>query len=81
MNPYAQAIAGQTEWARNHGLQLLGSRGYGGRKAYTTSFDDNSSQPLDDQTRADLEDGAGGNWQERRADLPGCNLFNAYPCL
>lgn len=60
MNPRDQIIAKQIEWAKNNGLQLTGSHGHRGSKVYTTIVEDNLFQSLNNQTRANLENGDGG---------------------
>jgi len=60
MNAYNLIISKQIEWAKNKGLQLVGSRRDRGRKVYTTSIGDNLFQPLNEKTREDLENGDGG---------------------
>ena len=60
MNAYDQIISKQIEWAKNKGLQLVGSCGHRGRKVYTTSIEDNLFQPLNEKTRENLENGDGG---------------------
>lgn len=60
MNATQQIIAKQVEWAQNKGFGLVGSRGNRGRKVYTTKLHDNLFQPLNTQTRIELEEGDGG---------------------
>ena len=67
MNAYDQIISKQIEWAKNEGLQLIGSRGQRGRKVYTTSIEDSLFQPLNKQTREDLEKGDGGELSGTKA--------------
>ena len=57
MNAYNQIISKQIEWAKNKGLQLVGSGGHRGRKVYTASIEDNLFQPLNEKTRENLENG------------------------
>ena len=59
MNASEQIIAKQIEWAKNKGLQLVGSRENRGRKAYTMSIADNLFQPLNEKSKIELEDGDG----------------------
>lgn len=68
MNATEQIIVKQLEWAHNKGLGLIGSRGNRGRKVYTTKLQDNLLQPLNMQTRIELEKGDGGelNGTEKR---------------
>ena len=60
MNPSDYIISRQVEWARNRGLELIGSQGQKGRKVYTTSLDHNLLQPLHEQTRQNISNGDGG---------------------
>ena len=60
MNGYQYILAKQTEWARNRGLDLIGSKENRGRAAYTTSLDSNLFQPLLPEVRASFSAGDGG---------------------
>jgi hypothetical protein len=60
MNALEQIISKQIEWAKNKGLNLIGSQGARGRKVYTTKLQENLFQPLTTQARKDLEGGDGG---------------------
>lgn len=46
MNGYQYILAKQTEWAKNRGLELIGSRIKRGRLMYTSKLNDNLFQPL-----------------------------------
>lgn len=46
MNGYQYILAKQTEWAKNRGLDLIGSKIDHGRPTYTTNIDNNLFQPL-----------------------------------
>jgi hypothetical protein len=46
MNGYQYILAKQTEWAKNRGLNLIGSKESRGRASYTTHRDYNLFQPL-----------------------------------
>ncbi len=59
MNPSEHIIVKQIEWAKNHNINLIGSRGPRGRKVYTTSVVENLFQPLNQQTREELIKGDG----------------------
>jgi hypothetical protein len=59
MNTSEQIIAKQVEWAKNKGLQLVGSAGDRGRKVYTTKITDNLFLPLNEKSRKELEGGDG----------------------
>jgi hypothetical protein len=60
MNAFEQIISKQIEWAKNKGLQLVGSAGDRGRRVYTTSIADNLFKPLNEKTKKELEGGDGG---------------------
>ena len=59
MNGYQYILAKQTEWAKNRGLHLIGSKMNRGRPTYTINVDYNLFQPLlpDVQTSFEVGDG------------------------
>jgi len=59
MNGYQSILTKQTEWAKNNGLALIGSKGARGFPAYTTRLEDNLFQPLLPAVRAAFEAGDG----------------------
>jgi hypothetical protein len=59
MNGYQYILAKQTEWAKNHGLDLIGSKVNRGRPAYTINLDYNLFQPLLPDVRTAFEIGDG----------------------
>ncbi len=59
MKAYEQILAKQTEWARNNGIDLIGSKGDRGRPAYTRSLDDNLYKPLNPRTEKSFREGDG----------------------
>jgi hypothetical protein len=59
MNAFNLLISKQSEWAKNKNLQLVGSLGPRGRKVYTRSIEENLFQPLNKQTKENLEHGDG----------------------
>lgn len=65
MNASEQIIAKQIEWAKNKGLQLIGSAGDRGRKVYTTKIADNLFQPLNDKSEKELDGGDGGELKSK----------------
>jgi hypothetical protein len=69
MNGYQYILAKQTEWARNRGLDLIGSEENRGRPSYTTKLDYNLFQPLLPQVRASFSAGDGGELES--SGLPG----------
>lgn len=60
MNAYEYIIAKQVQWARNNGLDLIGSKGDRGRLAYTTKLEDNLFESLEPNTQISFERGDGG---------------------
>ena len=46
MNGYQYILAKQTEWAKNQGIDLIGSKIDRGRPTYTINLDHNLFQPL-----------------------------------
>jgi hypothetical protein len=59
MNGYQYILAKQTEWAKNYGLDLIGSKVNRGRLSYTKKLDDNLFQPLLSDVRKTFEKGDG----------------------
>lgn len=60
MNGYQYILAKQTEWAKNQGLDLIGSKIHRGRLTYTTDLDHNLFQPLLPDLRTTFAAGDGG---------------------
>lgn len=46
MRAYEYIFSKQTQWALNHGIQLVGSKGRRGRPAYTSDLNQNLFEPL-----------------------------------
>lgn len=59
MNGYQYILAKQTEWAKNQGIDLIGSKIGRGRPAYTINLDYNLFQPLLPDVRSSFEVGDG----------------------
>ena len=60
MNGYQDILAKQTEWAKNQGIDLIGSKINRGRPAYTIDLDYNLFQPLLPDVRESFAGGDGG---------------------
>ena len=60
MNGYQYILAKQTEWAKNQGIDLIGSKIDRGHPAYTTNLDYNLFQPLLPDARRSFTGGDGG---------------------
>lgn len=59
MNGYQYTLVRQTEWAKNQGLDLIGSKINRGRPTYTTTLDYNLFQPLLPDVRRSFAEGDG----------------------
>ena len=59
MNGYQYILTKQIEWAKNRGLNLVGSKISRGRPVYTTNLDQNLFQPLRPDVRASFAAGDG----------------------
>ena len=59
MNGYQYILAKQTEWAKNQGMDLIGSKVTRGRPAYTLNLDQNLFQPLLPDVRMSFAAGDG----------------------
>lgn len=60
MDGYQYILTKQTEWAKNRGIRLIGSKGERGRPSYTTRLDENLFQPLLSDVWASFAIGDGG---------------------
>jgi hypothetical protein len=47
MTAYEYILSKQTQWALNHGIQLVGSKVSRGRPAYTSDLNRNLFEPLE----------------------------------
>ncbi len=59
MKAYQYITSKQTQWALNHGIPLIGSKGVKGRAAYTPELNQNLFEPLSLDTRKSFEQGDG----------------------
>lgn len=59
MNGYQYILTKQTEWAKNQGIKLIGSKGDRGKPSYTTVTNENLFQPLLPVTRKAFDEGDG----------------------
>jgi hypothetical protein len=69
MNGYQYILTKQTEWAKNRGITLIGSKGGRGQRSYTTHPDENLFQPLLRDIRESFDDGDGKELGS--SDIPG----------
>jgi hypothetical protein len=63
MNAYEFIINKQIQWAHNHQIQLIGSKGIRGRAAYTTTLNQNLFRPLDPDVLKSFQEGDGNETQ------------------
>jgi hypothetical protein len=59
MNAYEYIVSKQIQWASNHGIPLIGSKGIRGRPTYTKNLDQNLFAPLDLSVRISFDQGDG----------------------
>jgi hypothetical protein len=71
MNGYQYILAKQTEWAKNNGLNLVGSKGNRGRPAYTVNLDYNLFQPLLPDVQRAFDNGDGNELGSTSSGQPG----------
>lgn len=69
MNGYQYILLKQTKWAKNRGLNLIGSKINHGRPTYTTNLDYNLFQPLLPDVRRSFAEGDGSEISS--SGLPG----------
>jgi hypothetical protein len=59
MRAYEYILAKQVQWALNHGIPLIGSKGHRGRPAYTQRLDQNLFQSLEPEVLENFRKGDG----------------------
>ena len=64
MNAREYILNKQVQWARNLGLELIGSKNEHGYKAYTKTLDENLFEPLSSKTREEFLAGDGSELSE-----------------
>ncbi len=69
MNAYEYIQCKQIQWAKNHDIQLIGSKVECGRPTYTTNIDQNLFEPLNQSVRQSFMQGD-GNEIENSAGYP-----------
>lgn len=60
MNTYNYILSKQIQWARNKGINLVGSQGKRGKPAYTQKLEENLFEPLSSETLKAIGEGDGG---------------------
>jgi len=60
MNAYEHILSKQIEWARNNGIELIGSQENRGRLAYTRNLENNLFEPLSPNNIESFRKGDGG---------------------
>jgi hypothetical protein len=69
MKAHEVILSKQIQWAKNHNIQLIGSKGERGRPTYTLTLEQNLFEPLDERTKQQFSDG-NGNEIQGSADNP-----------
>lgn len=73
MNGFDYILSKQVGWANRNGIPLVGSQTTKGRQAYTKTLNDNLFEPLLSQTKAEIDNGDGG-------ELKGSTTHSAKMC-
>ena len=60
MNTHKYILSKQIQWARNNGIDLIGSKGNRGLPAYTQTLDENLFEPLSSESIKSISEGDGG---------------------
>jgi hypothetical protein len=86
MNGYQYILAKQTEWAKNRGLELIGSKVDRGRPMYTIDLDHNLFRPLRKDVRTSFEAGAGSELPDKMRAIHsssalGVNVFQYWKSI
>jgi hypothetical protein len=81
LNTFEQIITKQIEWAKNRGLQLIGSANDRGRKAYTTRIADNLFLPLNEKSKKELNGGDGGELKCKAGQPPKIQALHSSSAL
>lgn len=81
MNASEKIISKQIEWAKNKGLELVGSEGVKGRKVYTTRIEDNLFQPLNDKSKKEIDDGDGGELKSKAGNTAKMQALHSSSAL
>lgn len=63
MNAHEAILSKQIQWAKNHDIQLIGSKGERGRPTYTLTIEKNLFEPLDERTKQQFSEGNGNEIQ------------------
>ena len=63
MNAHEMILNKQIQWAKNKGIELMGSKGERGRPGYTRTLDQNLFEPLEERTRDQFNKGNGNEIQ------------------
>lgn len=73
MNGFDYILSKQVGWANRNGIRLVGSQITKGQQAYTKTLNNNLFEPLLPQTKAEIDDGDGG-------ELKGSATHSAKMC-
>ena len=73
----------QVEWARSNGIDLIGSKGDKGKRAYTTKLSDNLFKPIDEEVEDAFKNGGGNELSGKMravhsSSALGVNIFHYW---
>lgn len=81
MSPFEYILSKQVNWARNKGIDLVGSEGLRGRLAYTKTLAENLFEPLCQKVINDFNAGDGGELNGTANSLPKMHAVHSSAAL
>ena len=81
MNSFTYILSKQVSWAQNQGIDLVGSKGFRGRPAYTKTLAENMFEPLAPATIDDFNAGDGGELNKKGDQLPKMHAVHSSSAL
>ena len=89
MNTLNYILSKQNQWARNSGIELIGSKGKRGKPAYTPTLEENLFEPLSLATIKSIREGDGGELTGNPAKMQavhsssalGVNIFQYWQSI
>lgn len=89
MNAREYIVSKQIQWARNHGIDLIGSQGKRGRPAYTQTLEENLYEALSSETIKSFREGDGNELAGTPSKMQavhsssalGVNIFQYWQCI
>ena len=81
MNSFKYIFSKQVTWAKNQGIDLVGSKGSRGRLAYTKTLDKNLFEPMVQSVIDDFNSGDGGELNQKGDQLPKMHAVHSSSAL